>query len=238
MPSQRYMAQVWTPVFSTTTSFFTVGIPEDRHPSLEVIIYVTWETCRLSCHLRLLPESTALNTRLKLVILEFYRRPASSLGGQITGVQSNLLLPSSWWYWSRVDFYVSYASVLGKEPRPKASWGESLTVKQDTPESKKWSGDHLQGVPLFVQGRQGNVVCPYRKSSLGGMFVWWLFSPLESVRLYRVDHGWQHNSRAGIKKILIRIYSIILKSLPMTRDSRDSESLERGSPVWLFNHKS
>lgn len=106
-----------------------------------------------------------------------------------------------------------------------------LTVKQDTPESKKWSGDHLQGVPLFVQGRQGNVVCPCRKSSLGGMFVWWLFSPLERVRLYGVDHGWQHNSRAGIKKILIRIYSIILKSLPMTRDSRDSESLERGSPV-------
>lgn len=57
-----------------------------------------------------------------------------------------------------------------------------------------------------------------------GYYVWWLFFPLVSTRLCGVD-SWQHNSRAGIKKVLTRIYSIILKSLPMTKDSGGSGSL-------------
>lgn len=36
--------------------------------------------------------------------------------------------------------------------------------------------------------------------------------------MYGVDYGWQFNFRVGIKKILVRIYSIVFKCFLMIRD--------------------
>lgn len=106
------MAEVWPPVFSATSSFLVVEIPEDEHPSLEVIICMTQQTCRLLCHLSIVPESTALNSRPKLVILEFYRRPDYWDSVKFIVTYQLMIL------FSKDNFCVSYASVLENEAVP------------------------------------------------------------------------------------------------------------------------
>lgn len=84
----------------------------------------------------------------------------------------------------------------------------------------KWSGEPIPPGYAHVylsEADKGRSFVLVGKVAWEGYYVWWLFSPLVSTRLYGVDHSWQHNSRAGIKKVLTNIYSIILKSLPMTR---------------------
>lgn len=102
-------------------------------------------------------------------------------------------------------------------------------MNQDALESTgKWSGEPTRPGCVHVylsEAHRGSSSVLIGKVTWEGYYVWWLFFPLVSTRLYGVDDSWQHNSRAGIKKVLTRIYSIILKSLPMTRDSGGSGSL-------------
>lgn len=88
------------------------GNTRGERPSVEVIICMTWQTCRLLCHLSIVPESTALNSRPKLVILEFYRRP--DYWGSVKFIVTYQLMI----LFSRDNLCVSYASVLENEAVP------------------------------------------------------------------------------------------------------------------------
>lgn len=48
-------------------------------------------------------------------------------------------------------------------------------MKQQALENgEKWSGDQVQDMLMFIEEREGKVVCPGRKIFLGRYFIWWL----------------------------------------------------------------